>query len=330
MKKMKNLFMLLAIFFMLPVVTHAQDGNVSISSITNDSKSTGVIENAEPTFSGLSVNFDVKFTNVGDSIVYKVDIVNKDNEDYTLENTNISDDPYITYDFSFSDKSNVLKANSTKTMYITMKYAKEVPESALVNGKYTNNSSVKINFTDKDGNSVVNPKTGSSVLLIIILMAIVIFGVALVLFKNNKGIKTMSILVATALIVIPTSIFALKSITINVNTNIEISDLPEFCVFDFSKYDEDQAQVSSIDQYYLSYQYIDGMTFGDYFTTFKDTNLSSDSQINVFYTYEDLRRAYEVEDNADYPGTVINADSVIKNKDEGCYIIELENSGGQK
>ena len=325
MKKIKSLLFLLAVFFMAPLVTNAESANVVIDSVTLEDASQGVVENATPTFNGLDLNFDVKFTNVGDSIIYKVAVTNKDSEDYLLSNTSIKDGEYIEYDFLFEDNTNILKAKSSKVMKVTIKYIKQVPDGALINGKYTKTSNVKINFNDKAGKTVANtnPKTGSSILFILMILAVVLAGVALIFFRNKKGVKTFSLLLAGALFVVPTSIFAVKALTINVSANIEVSNLPKFCVFDFMKYAEDNATTENISNYYNYYEYINGMTFGQYFDKFTNTNISTNSMVHLFYTYSDLKNSLEVEDSTGYPGTTVAEDTVIQDESQGCYLFEI-------
>ena len=326
MKKLKSLLVILAVFFMAPLITNAESANVVIDGVTLENASEGAIENSAPTFNGLDLNFDVKFTNVGDSVVYKVNVTNKDQEDYTLSNSKVMDGEYIEYEFSFEDSTNILKANSSKVMKVRIKYAKAVPESALTNGKYTKASNVKISFNDKAGNAVpasANPKTGNSMLLILMLLAIVIAGVSLVLFRNKKGVKTLSLLVALGLFAVPTTIFAIKALTINVNANIEVSNLPKFCIFDFRGYDQDNASIDNLSNYYLEADYIDGMTFEQYLGKFTDTIISPNTNVRLFFTYEDLRSSLENE-GSDVTGTEVLPSTVIQDKSHGCYLFELK------
>ena len=58
----------------VPFIVNAAD--VEIKSITEIERTGDVEVNNEPTFDGMKINFDLAFTNVDDSVTYKVVVKN--------------------------------------------------------------------------------------------------------------------------------------------------------------------------------------------------------------------------------------------------------------
>ena len=78
----KHIKLFLILFVLFIGINVVQAANVSIESITLDSKSSKTEILEEPTYEGLSIKFNIKFVEVGDSAKYKIIINNQDNEDY--------------------------------------------------------------------------------------------------------------------------------------------------------------------------------------------------------------------------------------------------------
>ena len=148
MKKIKYLFFaILLSIFLFPNV-YAKD-SVYIKSITLDSSSNNTSINDKPTFSGLNMNFDLGFKEVGDYAKYKVVIRNDSNTDYNIsEDTSFNTSDYIKYTYEVENK---LKAKSESIVYVTVKYNKKVDSSLLVNGKYIENNKAVVQLANKDG-----------------------------------------------------------------------------------------------------------------------------------------------------------------------------------
>ncbi len=58
---------------------------------------------------------------------------------------------YMTYEFKFSDNTNTIKPNETKDMYITIKYTKAVPAEKLVNGEYKEQNQMNLILVNSNG-----------------------------------------------------------------------------------------------------------------------------------------------------------------------------------
>lgn len=337
MKKIKSLLMLLIAFFLFPFMVYAENANVTIEDVTRDSKTQGVEVTTEPQITGLNINFGLEFSEVGDKVVYKAVFNNQDNEDYSLTLPSGKEGEYVTYSYAFEDGNNVLKAKSKKTLVITIEYKKEVPDSALENGKYVEANQVKVTLADSEGKPVGNnPKTGQS-LLLIGLLALVIVGSSYVVYKNNKSTKSLALLVAFGLLIVPMTIYALKELNITVNTSVSVAKWKEFCVINY------QSDVA--ENPYRYYSYKTGTTFSNYLRRAVpvDSALPGDYVIPRPSSGEDLltpdaEYATEAGDtcginvvnyvekshlgDATLNGTFQNGNSIILDADQGCYFLK--------
>lgn len=167
MKKIINIMFVITLLFLFIPNVYANNA-LKIESIELDSKSDSIKIVNDLSFNDLSLNYDLEFNNLGDYAKYKVIINNNSNDDYELgENSNNSQ--YINYKYDFDDGNNVLEKNKKSTMFITIKYDKEVPSEKLDGNDYieNNNSTISLNY------HVNNPNTGDNTRTIIGFMMIV-------------------------------------------------------------------------------------------------------------------------------------------------------------
>ena len=76
-------------------------------------------------------------------IQYKVLVKNDSSDDFQLNNKSLSiESDYIDYSISSSDNSNIIKANSSKTVYLKVEYKKEVPQEAFSSGSFSDNNKI--------------------------------------------------------------------------------------------------------------------------------------------------------------------------------------------
>ena len=275
---MKKIIAFIIVLF-LPVIVLAQD--VGIKSINLVEKGDFVEVVKEPTYEGLNINFDLKFNNVGDSATYKVVLENKDEENYFVNLKADSDSKYILYTLDSDLDTNIVKAKSTTSIYVIVKYANEVPSYKLTNNKYSETNNVKISLTNNKGEEVitdsatknaaivVNPNTGNIVLRIrnsnivislytvgiVLLIAII----AIIVLKKLKVKKYLSMMLILGMILIPGISMALKEITLTINSKIEIEPkvLKTFKVRKLNK------EAGKFDKA-VTYTYEEGMTLSDW------------------------------------------------------------------
>ena len=259
---------------------------VYIRSAELDSKSDGASENSAIKFDGLDVDVNIKFTEINDYVKYKINIKNRSNKDYIISNkniTNISD--YMSYELTFDDDSDIVKAGTNKVVYLTIKYKNEVPEEKLVS-TYTEDKNFNIELQNEDGTAakIENPKTGIESVIPMLIIAVSGVVAFIVLRKHTRSKMLVLILLVSLL---PLGAYALETITIDIDSKVEIDATKEFCYItgiytDFLK---------------VYYKYRDGMTWqeyldSDYNKITENTTLKTDNNTVKFADYLDKCNNY--------------------------------------
>ena len=219
----KTIIQILSLIILLPILVNAETcdtDKISISSIIVNNKSDTVEELDEATATGKNINLNVSMYNVGDNIEYKILVKNDSNEDYELENNmpSMSSD-YINYTLNSEDNTNIVKAKTSKVVYLKINYANEIPEDKFESGAFNYNKSMIINLSTED--IIKNPNTGQLYLLlfnIIVLVSILLY----ILYKKRKYKKIM-ILIISLSIIIPIGVYAVCKCEININSNVIIT-----------------------------------------------------------------------------------------------------------
>lgn len=242
--------MLLSLILMFPLMVSAKD-NVAITSVKLQSK-TDTAEVGEATFNGLTVNFNVSFSQKDDNVVYLVNIKNNDNKDYEIDKgvlANTSKNIKYTLDYT---GSGIIKANSSKQVKITIDYYNLVDDNQFVNGRFVDDNKMTINLRNNE-----NPKTSSTVIVLLAVLALLL-GTMVFLKVTPKAKLTMLI----ALSLLPIATVAATRITITINSKVEIVQFKDFCIID-------QATNAV-----TNYKYIPGMTLKEYCNS-KYANISN-------------------------------------------------------
>ena len=216
---MKKLI-LIVLLFLVPVFVKANECNINsitIEGVSLEEVKGEAIEKSSPVLDGLNVNLDLKLTEVGDSVKYKITIKNDSDELFEFNKKNlVSNSDYLTY--TFDNNSDSINAHEEKDIYITVKYNKKVNSAAFMNGTFNESKSVSNSL-----NTIDNPVTGVfdyNYLYIIIIVSICVF------FISRKVLsKSYYFIFVFGLILIPMIIHSACKFDINVDSNIEI---PEF------------------------------------------------------------------------------------------------------
>ena len=222
MKKLGyTLLTLVLSIIMIPMVFAKDEVKIESYELVENSKTT--TELSDPKIDGLNISFDLSFGNVKDYAKYKIVVTNPTKTDYEITKDvdfDISD--YITYSYEFEKDNNIVNANDKLTMYIVVTYSKEVPADKLVDGKYIENNKMAISLASDTSSTSKeeNPNTSSSILLICVL-GLSIALLSLILFGKTKKKRYITTFMLS-LLLIPTTIFALEKITINVETKVTI------------------------------------------------------------------------------------------------------------
>ena len=245
--KLKKLFLLLVAFVLfLPTLLKAQDNTeattcnddlITIESVTLEQKGDNVVELNQPVVNGKSIKFDVKMNTVGDGIQYKIIINNASTEDYEFGNLNTSTN-YISYTYTSDSNGTIVKAGTTKTIYLAIQYEHEVPSTAFTGGTFYDDKDLEINLsTDITGtgannntnnntnntanDKVTNPKTGTEATLLFIIVTLFVAGICYIVFNKAKNIKHL-VIVLGLLLVLPLTVYATCSCKIEIESKITI------------------------------------------------------------------------------------------------------------
>lgn len=299
---------LLCILF-IPFIVKAEVcdiDKISISSIDINNKTDTVNEVVEAISKGRNIILNLNMSAVGDNIEYKFVVKNDSNEDYELDKNSLVDNSeYIDFIVESEDNNYIVKANSTKTINLKVKYKNEVPDDAYSSGQYNYNQKISFNLSTED--KTVNPDTMIKVYVLVAILLLLIVFTLLFVFNKKKHAKALSVLII-GLIIIPTSVFAICKCDITIDSNIVISKNPEFCY------------TYNGETRYLEYQ--EGMTWSDY--------VESSFNKNYIQVYSNCVQPYGL--SHDYycysshlSGENFYDDSttLIRSSDEGCYIFEL-------
>ena len=223
---------LLSIIFLLPIMVFADDKivqninpkeNIYIASSELIEITPGVEEVSQPTIKDWNIKFNIKFSKVNQSIKYKLIVKNTSKKDYnvTIEPT-FNKSNYITYNYKYSDKSNILEANTEKEMIITITYSKEVPTNKLHDGKFIEDNLMYISVND----NLINPKTIIQKYSINIMLLIITGLIAFYLLKT-KNIKNSLKIFMFGLLLIPIATKAFDIIRLTIDSNVEIDTISD-------------------------------------------------------------------------------------------------------
>ena len=229
MKKIKFLLLIVISLFIIPNVYAANDVKIESIDVLEKSESTEILTPA--TFEGLVVNVDIKFVDLHDYVKYKVVVSNTSDKDYRIrDNIDFDKSKYIHYEYSFDNNSNVVRKNSKKIMTIIISYDNPVPDSELnADGSYSEPNKMVIDLARR--NIINNPKTNSTILVLLIIATLLVCSVSIVGIKRKNTVTTMLLLLGIVSL-LPISILAIDEIQITINSKVMIEREIEFCVYD--------------------------------------------------------------------------------------------------
>lgn len=228
MKKIKLILPILILALFIPFMVNAETcdiNKITINSITLEEKSDNVKELEEARVNGKNINLNLSMSEVGDNVKYKITVKNDSNEGYELDKNsfNLNSD-YIDYVLESEDDTNIIKANSSKTIYLIAEYKNEVPEDKFESGIFNDNKSLIVNMSTKNMINVLdtlkNPNTGDSILLVSFFI-LLILGISFIIFRKTKYTKSM-ILIVGIMIIIPMSVYALCKVEIKFESKVQI------------------------------------------------------------------------------------------------------------
>ncbi|MBR4178766.1 MAG: BspA family leucine-rich repeat surface protein [Bacilli bacterium] len=222
---MKKIVLAILMFFMFMPFIYGEscDANkITIDSITIDEMNGSVFEKNNASVEGNNINLDLSMSNVGDSITYKIIVKNDSDEIFEITESSLSNKSnYIRYSLN-NGNSVVVKAKSTKTIYLIAEYENEVPASLIQNDVYTEKEDLSLGLS-----TLTNPKTGDRTIIIISIVLVLSIIVFLIL-RKKKNINMLDVFII--LILIPVITHATCKVDIMIESNVEIKKIAEFDV----------------------------------------------------------------------------------------------------
>ena len=231
-ENMKKVIVQILLFMMLiPLLVNAENcdvNKISISSIEIEKKSDNVEEIEEANTNKRIINLNLSMSKIGDAIKYKIIVKNESDDDFELDKNNfIIDSEYIDYSLETDDNSHIIKANSSKAIYLNVKYINEVPEESFKNGSYESEKTITIQLSND--NTIINPKTLTPIYIILIIVSLLTIMVRYLIRKKCKSIALIIILS----IIIPVNTLALCKSDIKIVSKIKITKKSTPQVFSF-------------------------------------------------------------------------------------------------
>ena len=272
----KLLYSILLFILFIPVIVNAAECDTSkvyIDSISIDTSKGNVAELEEATAKDKKVNLNLRMATKDDEIVYKIVLKNDSEEDYEINKNSIKlDTDYLDYSLE-SDNNNIVKAKSSRTINLRVKYTTEVDPSKFVNGVYQDNVTMKVNLQSNDTPS--NPNTGVSYIIIISLI-ILLSGILLIVFRK-KRLSQVMIVIITLLLVIPFSVNALCKCEIELISKVTITNIRKYRV-EFKACGHLAVQ---------EFEFENGMTWNEYFNSsyYSEISAAADPTADIVTDY---------------------------------------------
>ena len=149
--KQKLFIVLMLLVFLFSIfkigTTFASTEPFELTEVSISNKSDTVVVNSI-NYEKTKITNDITFHKVGDSVTYKIKVVNNESDNYKIKSiTDDNNNEYITYEYS-NYEGTALNSKEETTFEITAKYSKEVTDMS----KRVQSFSVKFTFTLEDSN----------------------------------------------------------------------------------------------------------------------------------------------------------------------------------
>ena len=228
MMKNKSLFffflflLLLTPFFSYAVET-CDASAIQVKSIVLESTTQKGEELEEAVISSNEVHTNLNFFEVGDEVRYSIKIKNQSTEDYMIDSDFIGvDSPYVSYDISFPDESNIIKPGKEKTVMVSFKYQNPVQDSDYQDGVFHENNLLSFNVSNSDKTN--NPLTSPNFMIAFVAILVSVITIFITMKKHRKAM-----ILVLGLLLSPFVVNALCMSSIGIRSNISISK----CIYRF-------------------------------------------------------------------------------------------------
>lgn len=233
MKKRLFIFVIILVT-MFPVVALAADNNLEILSTEIINKSDGVIINNTPSFSGLNLNLNAKFSNLGDYAEYKIIVRNNSNKELNFTDSFVDEDNnLLDYVVEFENDSKIIPAKKTREVYVKVTYQNQTPKELFRSSQYNIASTLNLGI-GKTIISIPNTLRNIGIFRLIIICCFIGYAIRILFFKNNsKKYNTNIVLLIFAFALIPLNTTAAEEYSLVVSSNILVENVkPNLCSYD--------------------------------------------------------------------------------------------------
>ena len=218
----KFLLIFLVSFFIFPFISLAKGNDIKVESIEFVKKSENAEEVTNSNINDNKVNIDLKLYDPGDYVEYSIKIKNVSSKEYSFDESKmITSDDYVTYEFSYSESSNVLKPGDERVLKLKVSYKNKVPSSKLENSEYSSSSSIALTLVEDNIVPIINPGTGVVNPIVYVFLFMVSAVSLCTVLKIGKKYKILLFLIF-ALFLIPIYTFANDKVDVDINAKIVI------------------------------------------------------------------------------------------------------------
>ena len=280
-----------------------------------------------PVIDNDSVDFNIKFEDYEQYIIYKITLNNKASIRYQYDVQ--YGDSFI--DYEIVDEENIIDSKSSKDILLKVNYKDEIDESLYVDNIYNVKDNIKLLLQRPEEDKPTgikgvieeitdNPKTGLFLNYGLVLVLIISGTILYIRVKKNSGFKYNILIV---LLVLPVIVYAsnTKKITIDLNMNIDIVK-PTLAVFrdgwDVNSTMMRLAAGNSIHAVKRSYENNpDGVEMQSNEVRYENPMTKSDYKIYIWYNEND-KTIYYYSDavRVSYPAAGNNFDSHLVDLEE--------------
>jgi len=204
-KILKSFILIVGLLFIINV--KADTKNISVTDISVKDKS-GTISVVDPVLESNEVTSNITFNQIDDFVTFELTLKNNESEKYKIESiTDNNTNENISIEYNHGE--DYISTGETTTVTIKLKYKKQLLNVEEIN---LNNLSITIKLVNeegKEGEIIINPITGDSLLHYLVLLIIAVTGLLLIITKKKiKGLKIGNIFIVFAIIMIPFVTFA--------------------------------------------------------------------------------------------------------------------------
>jgi surface protein len=257
--KKKILLIIGLLFFIIPFVVKAEDeSKIEINSLEYIDKygKTEILE--EASIEGINIKFNIKFYDEGDYARYKIVLKNNSDLELTIdEDSLVSSNEYIDYEFKYLDNSKIIGVGKEKEIELKILYKKDAPSILFRSSLYDASNTLEMSLGDYFI-SIPNTLRNIGILgmfFIFIINILIVIGIVLI-YKNNKtSINTLIILFVLALILLPKCTKASEKYIIPINSKIIIQSVtPTRCTTSDELVQGLEYRISTNSQYVYRYK----------------------------------------------------------------------------